>query len=118
VPLSVQWERSQAAGAKTRIHFGLTLPPSSNVVDVSSNNHVNLEVLLIARNPTGQTADQFSQHIDANLKSEGAQAFAREGLHYGNDVLLPPGEYLVRFVVRDNLSGRLGTVTAPLKVTR
>ena len=31
--------------------------------------------------------------------------------------LLPPGEYQVRFVVRDNLSGRIGSVTAPLKVS-
>ncbi len=117
LPLSVRWEGAQPAGSKKKVHFALTFPPDSNIVDTSANNHVNLEVLLVARNPVGRPADQFAQHLETNLKPDGAQTFAKEGLNYGNDVMVPPGEYSVRFVVRDNLTGRLGTVTAPLRVS-
>jgi VWFA-related protein len=117
VPLTVRWENAQPAGSKRKVHFALTFPPNSNIVDTSANNHVNLDVLLIARNSVGKPADQFSQRIETNLKPDGAQTFAKEGLNYGNDVMVPPGEYSVRFVVRDNLTGRLGTVTAPLRVS-
>jgi VWFA-related protein len=116
LPVSVHWESPQAAGAKKKVHFALTFPPNSNIVDTSANNHVNLEVLLVARNSVGRPADQFAQHIETNLKPEGVETFTREGLNYGNDVMVPAGEYSVRFVVRDNLTGRLGTVTAPLRV--
>ena len=39
-----------------------------------------------------------------------------EGMIYKNALQLLPGTYQVRFVVRDNLSGRIGSVTAPLTV--
>src|SRR5580704_247500 len=37
-----------------------------------------------------------------------------EGIFYRNALELLPGMYQVRFVVRDNLSGRIGSVSAPL----
>ena len=39
-----------------------------------------------------------------------------EGLAYANSLELLPGQYMVRFVVRDNLTGKLGSVSAPLTV--
>ncbi len=38
------------------------------------------------------------------------------GLNYKGLLELPSGEYTVRFIVRDNLTGRMGTLTAPLEV--
>jgi hypothetical protein len=35
---------------------------------------------------------------------------------YHNGLQLPPGEYAVRFVVRDSLGNRIGSVAAPIKV--
>jgi hypothetical protein len=35
---------------------------------------------------------------------------------YRGGIVVPPGEYMVRFAVRDRLSGRMGSVSAPLKV--
>jgi fibronectin type 3 domain-containing protein len=40
----------------------------------------------------------------------------KTGLLYNGALDLAPGEYSVRFVVRDDLSGRVGSVAAPLKV--
>jgi acylphosphatase len=48
-----------------------------------------------------------------------AQALAlvkREGVVFKYFVQLPAGEYKVHFVVRNNLNGRIGSVTAPLTV--
>jgi hypothetical protein len=39
-----------------------------------------------------------------------------DGILYQNALELPAGDYQVRFVVRDNLSGRIGSVSAPLTV--
>jgi hypothetical protein len=44
------------------------------------------------------------------------QVLLKDGLNYGNDVIVPAGEYSVRFVVRNNIDGRMGSVSAPLKV--
>lgn len=117
VPFSVKFGAAQGQGAKKKVHFQISLPPSSNIVDASNNGQVDLEVLASARTATGQSADQFGERVQTNLKPDSLQVVQREGLNYGNDLLVPAGEYRVRFVVRDNLSGRLGTVTATLQVS-
>jgi hypothetical protein len=35
---------------------------------------------------------------------------------YNNYLELPSGQYTVRFLMRDNLSGKIGSVSAPLTV--
>lgn len=120
VPLSVRWGSvgaGAAKDAKRNVRFEITLPPSSNIVDTSNNNLVDLEVLVLAVTPTGGAADQFAQRIKTNVKPESMPLLQRAGLNYGNDLQVPPGKYSVRFVVRNNLDGRLGSVTAPLQVT-
>ena len=118
VPLSVRWDVLTAAGAKRKAHFELNIPPNSNVVDSANNGVLDLEVVAQARDATGQPADQCAQHVQAKLGAEALQQWQRDGLNYTNDIIVPPGQYSVRFVVRDNLTGRLGSVTAPLLATR
>jgi len=43
-------------------------------------------------------------------------AIQQSGLAYNGSLDLAAGEYTVRFVVRDDQSGRTGSVAAPLKV--
>jgi hypothetical protein len=40
----------------------------------------------------------------------------QSGVSYKNVIDLPPGEFLVRMVVRDNNTGRTGAVNTLLKV--
>jgi hypothetical protein len=51
-----------------------------------------------------------------NLVGDALRGAQSRGLTFTNDLILPPGKYSVRFVVRDNLSARLGSLTAPLDV--
>ena len=118
IPLDVKWVGVQADGAKKRIRFQIYLAPHANVVETANNGLVNIEVIAVARTATGATADQFGQHVQTNLTANALQDALSKGLGFTNDLILPPGEYSVRFVVRDNLSGRLGSVSAPLQVTQ
>jgi hypothetical protein len=78
---------------------------------------LDLEVVAVAHTDTGKPADQFAQRVQANLNAAALQEAETTGLNYNNDVIVPAGEYSVRFVVRDNSTGRLGSVVAPLQVT-
>jgi hypothetical protein len=58
------------------------------------------------------TAQNFSKVLpDAQLASIRAN-----GVSFKNSIELSPGKYTVRFVVRDNFTGKVGSVTAPLTV--
>src|SRR5579884_2488848 len=118
VRMTVLWNsKPQADGAKKKIGYRIILPPEADVVDDRDNNHVSLEVFSVARTPTGTDADQFGQHLETNLKPGDLDRIRKDGLTYSNAVEVPPGDYTVRFVVRDNLTGRIGSVSAPLRVS-
>lgn len=102
-------------GTKT-VPFELALGPNSVDIDTSDKNHVRLDFLAFVRTATGETIDQNGRTIEAHLSPESVTKLQQGGTTYDNVLELPLGDYTVRFVVRDVLSGRMGTVSAPLKV--
>ncbi len=64
----------------------------------------------------GKIVASNGRTLDAHLKPESLQQIRSDGITYKGALDLPPGQYTVRFVVRDNLSGRMGSVAAPLTV--
>jgi VWFA-related protein len=118
VPISVTWsgrEPGKAPG-KTRMRFDLVMPPSFASVDESDKNHMVVDIAAVARNLNGDVVADLSQRIDVRLKSDGLEQIRHNGMTYRNGLHLPPGEYTVRFVVRDSLGDRMGSVAAPVNV--
>ena len=64
----------------------------------------------------GVTADTVSQNIQGTPTPETLAEIKAGGLVYNNYLELPSGQYTVRFLMRDNLSGKIGSVSAPLTV--
>jgi hypothetical protein len=58
----------------------------------------------------------MGQTVDVHLTPDRLAAIRQKGVAYNGALDLAPGEYTVRLVVRDNGSGRVGSVDAPLKV--
>src|SRR5438067_8121800 len=136
VPIAVRWAADQqsstgargggpsvngASGSvtssgKKKVAFELAVDRNGVQVDNNDQNHVSFEVLALARKPTGETAAQTSQTVDGHLKPETVTKIQTSGITYRNQLEVEPGDYTVRFVVRDNRSGRIGTVSAPLEV--
>jgi hypothetical protein len=118
IPITVLWDsKTQPAGGKKKVAYRILLPPEADVVNDRDNNHVSLEMIAVARTASGATADQYGQHLETNFKADIMEQIRKDGITYNNAVEVPPGEYSVRFVVRDNLTGRMGSVTAPLHVS-
>ncbi|MDT8068392.1 MAG: hypothetical protein ROO76_09540 [Terriglobia bacterium] len=93
----------------------LQVAPAANVVDLEQRK-LNLEFLAIARARDGKVAGQVVQRIKKDLSPEAVATIQQSGIDYKNTLDLPPGEYLVRIVVRDNNTGRTGAVNSFLKV--
>jgi hypothetical protein len=58
----------------------------------------------------------MSQAIATQFDTERVQKIIRTGVGIPEKIDLPPGKYEVRFAVRDNLSGLLGTISVPLEL--
>lgn len=118
IPVSVTWSgRESGAAGKVKMRFDLVMPPSFASVDESEENHMVVDIAVMARNLAGDEVTHLSQRIDARLKSADLEQIRHNGMTYRNGLQLPPGEYNVRFVVRDSLGNRMGSVAAPVKVS-
>ncbi|MBI2678453.1 MAG: VWA domain-containing protein [Candidatus Koribacter versatilis] len=117
LPIAVRWLGAPSgSGASKTARFQISVAPSGIFADESQNNAMNLEFVAVVRDGRGKDVDHFGQHIEGNLKPAILTRLRQEGLNYNNAVVVTPGDYQVRFVVRDNLTGRTGSVLAPLKV--
>jgi hypothetical protein len=104
------------AGGKKKVPFEVDVVPGAASVDKGNKNHVSLEFVVVARTPQGEAAQQFGQRVDVNLKDDQLQQFAKGGFNYNQALQLAPGTYQVRVVVRDNLSNKVGSVIAPIRI--
>ncbi|HSS96206.1 MAG TPA: hypothetical protein VLK33_04220, partial [Terriglobales bacterium] len=102
-------------GKKMAIFF-LTMPANFAEIDEGENNHIKWEFAAVAVTPTGSAAGITAKTIEAHLNEESLQKVKMNGVDYRGAIIVPPGEYTVRFAVRDRLSGRMGSVSTSLKV--
>jgi VWFA-related protein len=118
VPVSVSWSGSRAgkSAGKTTMQFDLVMPPNFASVDESDQNRMVVDIAAVARNANGEAVAEFSQRIETHLKSDGLEQIQHNGMTYRNGLQLPPGQYTVRFVVRDSIGNRTGSVAATLNV--
>jgi hypothetical protein len=116
IPLAVHWKNTATEGDKREVQFGLHVAPEGVTIE-GERNLVNLDIAVVAlRSKTGAAADTVSQTLEGPTSADTLTKLHADGLTYNNTLRLPAGQYTVRFVVRDNPSGKVGSVTAPLTV--
>lgn len=112
LPILVRFQPVQAAaGGKRTAQFLLGVDGQALTIDAGHGNRVSLSLAVQAGR-----GDAVFQTIDTQLKPEKVGEIRSTRLTHGGQLDLAPGNYDVRFVVRDNLSGQLGSVVVPLKV--
>src|SRR5450755_63945 len=116
MPLSVKLEAPVASGAKKKVGFSLLVPANAATVDASDNDRLNLEIWYVVRNVKGEDVSHNSKLYNLNLNAAFVAQLQTSGIGYNDTLELPPGQYGLRVVVRDNITGRVGSVWAPLQV--
>ncbi|MEY2411956.1 MAG: hypothetical protein QOD84_562 [Acidobacteriaceae bacterium] len=117
LPITAQWMNlAPAEQGKKKAVFAIYLGPNSADVNGNDGNHLLVDIAATALTSTGTSAALTSQVIDDHLKAENVEMLRQKGLGFQGFLTLASGEYTVRFVVRDRLTGRMGSVSAPLKI--
>ncbi len=118
LPLSMMWSGQNPGKlpGQVRAQFDLVMPANFASVDESERNHMIVDIAAVAKDSNGNIFANLSQRIDDHLKPEGLEQIRTHGMTYRNGLQLPPGDYVVRFVVRDALGNRMGSLIANIKV--
>lgn len=114
IPFTVTWKPSEVAGVKRKVEFIVAFGPEAGIPTAGSRD-LNVEVIVHA---FADGADKQSLQFVANKQLPDAtlNEIHAKGFVLNNAIELDPGEYTVRFVVHDKLSGRMGVLKLPLKV--
>jgi hypothetical protein len=86
----------------------------SMTVDPEKRNAVDLQIATLAFDEKHKSVASSSQSLATSLKPEMLQKILQTGMGIPEKLDLPPGKYEIKFAVRDNLSGLIGTVSLPL----
>jgi len=114
IPLQVILKPQVEADGKKKLPFSTVISPSGLNVDITENNHVFIEVSYSVLNARGDSTAKQDRTYNMNLNPEQMKQFEARGLGLGDTLELPQGAERLRVVVRDNLSGRVGSVMAEL----
>jgi len=114
IPITAKWEPAVGKDSKKKVGFMLRVP-EPGLVDEANQNYVDLDFVAQASRQ-GVIAGTVSQAFKGRVAPETLAKLKTDGVLYQNAIDLAPGDYQVHFVVRDNLSGRIGSLIVPLTV--
>jgi hypothetical protein len=114
--LTLTWTGKTAAGKKTTVNFQVHIPAETVLIGGDGQDTLNLDVVTTVADASGKVALSVGGAVHRTLEAASVQEIQQYGVTYVDRLEIDPGEYAVRLVVRDNLTGRLGSITAPLGV--
>lgn len=116
VPMLVRWTGRAADGAKTRLNFQFNVAGPGVTIDESNGNLMSLAFAAFAKTPKGGIAGDYVKELEGKLPDATVEKILAHGVVYDGTISVPPGKFTVRFIVRDNLSGKVGTVSVPVEI--
>ena len=115
IPFTVTWKPAEGAGTKKKMAFVVNFSATAGV-PAEGSTELNLEITVHAiSNKTDKQAMQFG--AKSQLPAATLDQIRTKGFVLNNSIDLEPGDYDVRFVVQDKVSGRSGILSVPLKVS-
>ncbi len=114
IPITEKWQGMLANGGKRKIGFVLHVP-ATDLIDEKNQSRIDAEFVAQATSK-GVPARTVSQTLKGQIVPDTLAKLKTDGVLYQNSIELSPGDYEVRFVVRDNLTGKIGSVIVPLTV--
>lgn len=116
MPMLVRWTMPTGGKKeKQKVTFEMEVAPDALQLASDARN-VDFDFAFLASDAKGKEAASKFQRYKAKVSDTGLAQLKESGLTYKNEFELASGEYGVRFVVRDNSTGRLGSVWATVKI--
>ena len=115
IPFTVSWKPAEVAGTKKKVAFVVSFGPTAGI-PAEGSTELNLQITVHAiSNKTDKQAMEFG--AKSQLPTATLEQIRSKGFVLNNAIELDPGDYDVRFVVQDKISGRSGILSVPLKVS-
>jgi VWFA-related protein len=119
VELPVAVETAMFRLSDRQVYVPISAKLSSSALDWAQKHNLHEAAFDFAaevRTPSGQNVAALRDTITVHLDEQRFQQVNRTNLVYQGGVVLAPGTYQLKFVARENESGKIGTFEEPLVV--
>jgi len=117
VPLTVSWSGLSPDGEQKKAGFLVHTAANGLAFVPGQQDGLSFDFAALAYNmKDSKQAGQVSFSYAKSVPPDQLATIKQNGVYFQNALKLVPGSYVVRFVVRDNVTGKIGSVTAPLTV--
>ena len=111
-----QLPSSAPSSDKRTVAFLMIVPLTAINVDSSRPSSLDMDFGAVALDKKVKEAGEFLVPVKGNPSSDVLKRLSTEGIRVREKLELVPGVYDMRFLVRDNSTGLMGTVVFPLEV--
>jgi hypothetical protein len=117
LPMALEWQPLTPGGDALKVPFILEIAFKLPELARGDPYHLNFVVAAVARNEKGEPGGHLAQTVDLHLAADASASNPDRVVRIqGKLELRARGEYTVRVAVRDNFSGQIGSLIAPVKV--
>lgn len=116
LPMDVVIQKITPVGKSRKVDFLFSLPPGSFTIDEQHGNLARIKFTAYVRDARFKKPSEKSETIVGSLDPDTATKLTAEGLAHKGEIEVVPGKYSLRCVARDELTGKMGTVTVPLDI--
>jgi VWFA-related protein len=107
LPLAMEVDYFQTG--RDKYFVPITVRISGSALDLSPKSTTDLDFIGQIRDLHGKLLGGVRDEIKLKLTEENAAQLAQRHVEYDTGVTLPPGDYNLRFLARENQNGKMGT---------
>jgi VWFA-related protein len=119
VPLILQADYFRKDNDTTLVPISIEFDGDGLQFDEKGDNRESkFEFVAQAMDPKGKIASVARDSVQVKLPKDKAEKIKSGGIFYSTGFQLKPGDYKLKFLVRDNLTGKLGSFEQPIQIPR
>ena len=107
LPLAVEVDYFRLA--KDKYFVPITARIAGSAIDLAKNQKTDLDFIGQIRDSAGHLIGGVRDGITVKFNEGNASQLSRRQLEYDTGVTLPPGDYKLKFLARENQNGKMGT---------
>src|SRR5271165_670895 len=115
LPFSVQFTGNEDNAGKKKVNMAISLRGDSGVLNEATRT-VDLAVIAVAKDAKDATVGKLNENSGGQFPPEAVAQIKELGFQLSRSIEVPTGDFTLHFVIRDNQTGRMGSLIVPLKV--
>jgi len=111
----IKFSGNEDSAGKKKVNMVISLPGDSGVLNEATRT-VDLALIAMATDANDTTVGKLNENAGGQFPPEAVAQIKELGFRLSRSIEVPAGDFTLHFVLRDNQTGRMGSLIVPLSV--